>query len=62
VQSDWNDNAVASIDRDEAGANGQIKYGAGKVFAERLVLQYPSLHEGLGWDVVNLLPSWVSDS
>lgn len=62
-QDDWNDDALATVTDNPMKADGQTKYQAGKVLAERLVLGYPERHGGvgsLGWDVTNLLPVWVS--
>ena len=55
--------AVAAVEKDLAACDGQVRYQAGKVLAERAVLGFPDRHggpEALGWDVVSLVPAWVS--
>ena len=63
VQDDWNDDAVAKVETNLAECDGQTRYQAGKVLAERAVLNFADRYGGskaLGWDIVSLVPVWVS--
>ena len=60
AQADWAETPVKRVTEDEDKATGIDKYQAGKVFAEKLVLDYPKRHPELKWDVVALLPPYVS--
>ncbi|TFY61754.1 hypothetical protein EVG20_g6944 [Dentipellis fragilis] len=56
---DWNDTAVAAVEKDVSQVEKSQQYGASKALAERAILEFVEKHrEEIGWDVVCFLPSW----
>lgn len=58
-QEDWNDSAVEAYMEKGEEADSTTLYGASKVLSERYLLDFVRDHQ-VPWDVVNILPTWVS--